>query len=49
MHRRGAQYIVFLLFVTMTLRAQTPSPQGSDAKPRQKIGLVLEGGGARPT
>ena len=41
MRRRAAQLMLFLLFVTMTLQAQ----QG-DRKPRQKIGLVLEGGGA---
>ena len=44
--RRAAQAVLFLLCVTMTLRAQSPGSQEGDRKPRQKIGLVLEGGGA---
>jgi NTE family protein len=44
--RRTALAVLFLLFVTMTLRGQAPGPQEGERKPRQKIGLVLEGGGA---
>jgi NTE family protein len=39
--RRAAQLMLLLLSVTMGLQAQE-----GDRKPRQKIGLVLEGGGA---
>jgi NTE family protein len=43
---RAAYAMLFLLFGTAALQAQNSPPQGVDAKPRQKIGLVLEGGGA---
>jgi NTE family protein len=43
---RAAHAIFFLLFVTIALHAQTVPPQEADSKPRQQIGLVLEGGGA---
>jgi NTE family protein len=46
---RGAAALLFLLgfFVSFPLQAQNPqTPQESGQKPRAKIGLVLEGGGA---
>jgi NTE family protein len=44
---RGATRLIFLLgfLVSLPLQAQV-TPQGPDQKPRAKIGLVLEGGGA---
>jgi NTE family protein len=42
----AAYAMLFLLSATAALQAQNSPPQGADAKPRQKIGLVLEGGGA---
>jgi NTE family protein len=45
--RLAASALFLLLFVTVPLQAQNPPPQaGGAAPPRQKIGLVLEGGGA---
>ncbi len=41
MRRRAALLMLLLLIATITLQAQE-----GGAKPRQKIGLVLEGGGA---
>jgi NTE family protein len=44
LRRRAAQATLFLLFVTATLQGQ--DSQVPEPMPRQKIGLVLEGGGA---
>jgi NTE family protein len=45
--RLAASALFLLLFVTVPLRAQNPPPQeAGPPPPRQKIGLVLEGGGA---
>ncbi len=46
MRRRTAYAMLCLLFATARLQAQNSPSEGADAKPRQKIGLVLEGGGA---
>jgi NTE family protein len=44
--RLVASALFLLLFVTVPLPAQNPTPQEAGPPPRQKIGLVLEGGGA---
>ena len=44
--RRAAYAMLLLLFATVPLQAQNPPAEEAGAKPRQKIGLVLEGGGA---
>jgi NTE family protein len=45
--RLAASALFLLVFVTVPLQAQNPPPQAAGpAAPRQKIGLVLEGGGA---
>ncbi len=41
-----ASALFLLLFVTIPLPAQNPTSAEAGAPPRQKIGLVLEGGGA---
>jgi NTE family protein len=44
--RVAALALLLLLFVTVPLEAQSPASQDASPPPRQKIGLVLEGGGA---
>jgi NTE family protein len=44
--RLAASALFVLLFVTVPLQAQNPPPQDASPPPRQKVGLVLEGGGA---
>ena len=44
--RLAAFAVLFLFSMSSTLQGQDPPPQKPDPQPRQKIGLVLEGGGA---
>jgi NTE family protein len=44
--RLAASALFVLLFVTVPAQAQNPPPQEPGPPPRQKVGLVLEGGGA---
>jgi NTE family protein len=44
--RLAASALFLFIFVSVPLPAQNPPPQEAGPPPRQKIGLVLEGGGA---